>query len=364
MRRSQVAVAIIGVVKVPRLARQDPPAAPRARHAAPLNLVPPPFTDEAMHDAVITAAAALVLVIRPDCTVFSVRASNGDRATGAAWASAGGEPLGRSSPMLSLLTSESRTTRRANVPAWDDRPVVGDLDDMGGRAEFFGTVVREDDEPVFHARWEARVFGVMTVAGATGLSPNFEAMRDAMRRLPRDVYLASYYRRWLGGVELVLVDQGHLARGEVDARMDGGGVVSSNSQASPSRSIAERGQLLRETLRPSYPPPVAAKELPRRFGTMRPTQQTPRFDVGDPIVVRSPRPAGHTRQPGYVTGKPGVVTAQLGATLFPDALAVGRHEPPQYLYTVAFAGRDLFGDDAEPETEVRVDLYESYLVPA
>jgi len=54
----------------------------------------------------------------------------------------------------------------------------------------------------------------------------------------------------------------------------------------------------------------------------------------------------------------------LGATLFPDALAVGRHEPPQHLYTVAFAGRDLFGDEAEPGTEVRIDLYESYLVPA
>ena len=71
---------------------------------------------------------------------------------------------------------------------------MGDLDDMGGRAEFFGPIVREDDEPVFHARWEARVFGLMNVASATRLSPNFEAMRDAMRRPPHDVYLASSSR--------------------------------------------------------------------------------------------------------------------------------------------------------------------------
>jgi nitrile hydratase len=65
-----------------------------------------------------------------------------------------------------------------------------------------------------------------------------------------------------------------------------------------------------------------------------------------------------------VTGKPGVITAHLGATLFPDAHAVGRRALPQHLYTVAFDGTELWGEGAEPGTEVRVDLYESYLEPA
>ena len=73
---------------------------------------------------------------------------------------------------------------------------------------------------------------------------------------------------------------------------------------------------------------------------------------------------GTRASPPTSPGGLGSRARRLGATLFPDALAVGRHEPPQHLYTVAFAGRDLFGDEAEPETEVRVDLYESYLVPA
>jgi hypothetical protein len=80
--------------------------------------------------------------------------------------------------------------------------------------------------------------------------------------------------------------------------------------------------------------------------------------------VRSVQAPGHTRQPGYVTGKPGTVAARLGATLFPDAHAVGRRTRPQHLYTVAFAGADLWGDLAEAGTEVRVDLYEPYLEPA
>ena len=122
--------------------------------------------------------------------------------------------------------------------------------------EFFGPVVREDDEPVFHARWEARTFGLMSVAGATGLSPNFEAMRDAMRRLPRDVYLAGYYRRWLGGVENVLVDQGHLAPGELDARVQRGDAAAS-SRAGAAGHRRPRGAPAQEpaprAIRPPWP---------------------------------------------------------------------------------------------------------------
>jgi nitrile hydratase len=59
-----------------------------------------------------------------------------------------------------------------------------------------------------------------------------------------------------------------------------------------------------------------------------------------------------------------VVTAHHGATLFPDAHAVGRRARPQHLYTVAFEGRDLWGQAAEPGSEVRVDLYQSYLEAA
>jgi nitrile hydratase len=43
---------------------------------------------------------------------------------------------------------------------------------------------------------------------------------------------------------------------------------------------------------------------------------------------------------------------------------VGRREWPQHLYTVAFQGGDLWGDAAEPGTEVRVDLFEAYLEAA
>jgi nitrile hydratase len=233
---------------------------------------------------------------------------------------------------------------------------------MGGRKELFGPVVREHDEPVFHDRWEARVFGVMFTAMA-GIGANTEAARYAMNRLPPDIYLSSYYRRWLGGLETQLVERGYLGPDEVDARVEDRPAAPGRRRP-PRMKIAVTWRLLRTTLRPRFPRFVAAKIFPRALGTARSTRRRPRFGVGDRVRVRARKGEGHTRQPAYVSGKPGVVTAQLGATLFPDALAEGRREPPQHHYTVAFEGNDLFGDDAEPGTEIRIDLYESYLEPA
>jgi nitrile hydratase len=58
-----------------------------------------------------------------------------------------------------------------------------------------------------------------------------------------------------------------------------------------------------------------------------------------------------------------------GAHVFADrhaASAPGQpfDEAPQWLYTVAFDGRELWGDDVEPGLRVSVDAWESYLEPA
>jgi len=40
---------------------------------------------------------------------------------------------------------------------------------------------------------------------------------------------------------------------------------------------------------------------------------------------------------------------------------VGR---PEWLYTVAFAAGELWGDDADPSARVSIDAWEPYLEPA
>ena len=50
--------------------------------------------------------------------------------------------------------------------------------------------------------------------------------------------------------------------------------------------------------------------------------------------------------------------------VFPDDNAHGRGENPQYLYTVRFEAIELWGDAAETNNAVHIDLFESYLDPA
>ena len=79
------------------------------------------------------------------------------------------------------------------------------------------------------------------------------------------------------------------------------------------------------------------------------------------MIAKNLHPAGHTRLPRYVRGKPGIVQRHHGAHVFPDTNAHYQGEQPQHLYSVRFEGRDLWGDVAGPRDAVLLDLWESYL---
>ena len=54
-----------------------------------------------------------------------------------------------------------------------------------------------------------------------------------------------------------------------------------------------------------------------------------------------------------------------GCHVFPDTHAsLSREEDPQWLYTVRFDGRELWGEDADPTSKVSVDAWEPYLESA
>lgn len=50
-----------------------------------------------------------------------------------------------------------------------------------------------------------------------------------------------------------------------------------------------------------------------------------------------------------------------GHHAFPDSIVADGREDPQWLYTVKFDGRELWGEDAEPNLEVSVEAFEPYL---
>jgi nitrile hydratase len=50
-----------------------------------------------------------------------------------------------------------------------------------------------------------------------------------------------------------------------------------------------------------------------------------------------------------------------GCHVFPDSNSLGAGENPQWLYTVRFDGRELWGPDTDPTVRVSVDAWEPYL---
>ena len=91
--------------------------------------------------------------------------------------------------------------------------------DMGGM-HGMGPVEIEKDEPVFHSQWEARAFALSVSAGFHR-KWNIDMSRYSRERMPPARYLAaSYYERWLFGLEKLLVEQGLLTANEMETGRD------------------------------------------------------------------------------------------------------------------------------------------------
>jgi hypothetical protein len=88
------------------------------------------------------------------------------------------------------------------------------------------------------------------------------------------------------------------------------------------------------------------------------------FKPGDRVRARNINPVTHTRLPRYVRGHTGVIERNNGCHVFPDSAAHGHGDNPQWLYTVVFDGRDLWGADTDPTVKVSIDAFEPYLEPA
>ena len=89
------------------------------------------------------------------------------------------------------------------------------IHDMGG-LHGFGRVEVEPNEPVFHERWEARVFGIVQNLGGG----NIDAGRHSIELLDPVSYLQhGYYGRWLAALERSLDEFGVVSTEELRTRL-------------------------------------------------------------------------------------------------------------------------------------------------
>jgi hypothetical protein len=88
--------------------------------------------------------------------------------------------------------------------------------DIGGM-HGFGKVEPDADDHPFHASWEARVLAMQRAIRAAR-AWNIDQSRDAIERQPPQRYLAaSYYERWLMGMETNAVEKGLIDPDEMAA---------------------------------------------------------------------------------------------------------------------------------------------------
>jgi nitrile hydratase len=219
---------------------------------------------------------------------------------------------------------------------------VNGAQDMGGM-HGFGPVQPEPNEPVFHGEWEKRAFALTLAMGMPG-GWNIDMSRSARESIPPAEYLRkTYYDIWFTALETMMLERGLVTPDDIAA----GRQV---SPPAPDRKVLK--------------PDDVAKVLYRGGPTTRDTDTKPQFQVGERVRTKNINPTTHTRLPRYVRGHVGTIERLLGSHVFPDSNALGAGENPQWLYTVTFNARELWGPQGDPTVNVSVDAWEPYLEKA
>ena len=213
--------------------------------------------------------------------------------------------------------------------------------DLGGQ-DVKNPVLGKPEDELFHSSWEPRVMALTLAMGAAGLW-NIDTSRAARETLP-DYRNLSYYQIWLAGLQKLLLQSGAACTDELNqGRM--------LQPAVPTQRVLRSREV--------------AAVLARGAPTARPAHSPARFALGQRVRTIGTAAAHHTRLPGYVRGKRGIIERIHGTHVFADTHAQGLGEQPQWLYTVAFDELELWGAEAPRQgSTVSVDAWEPYLEPA
>ncbi|MGA7556712.1 MAG: nitrile hydratase subunit beta [Candidatus Acidiferrales bacterium] len=214
--------------------------------------------------------------------------------------------------------------------------------DLGGMQDM-GPIEPEKNEPVFHEPWQGRAYA-FTRAMYAWRKWNLDASRFQREQIaPLDYFRLSYYERWVVALVELMLKNGMVTPAELES----GKPYPGSAKLTPPLT-AEKVPIL------------TAKGVPAR----RDVTVTARFHSGESVRARNINPVGHTRLPRYARGKTGTIHVDHGVFLFPDTNALFLGEKPQHVYSVRFAARELWGEQASPRDSVYIDMWDNYLEPA
>ena len=222
------------------------------------------------------------------------------------------------------------------------------IHDVGGM-HGFGAVHREKDEPVFHEAWEGRVYGMRVRFGALFPPPYPGVGRGYIESIPPQTYLGmSYYERFLEALVRRAIDEGAITAEELVARLRR--FEDASTATVPVRSdpvaVADTLKALKTQIHPAK------------------SGRPPRFKEGDAVLALNVSRNGHNRLPRYIRGRRGIIARVNGLHPIEDEQVYAEDPTPQTIYTVGFAGSEVWGPECEPNLRIYMELWEDYLQPA
>ena len=159
---------------------------------------------------------------------------------------------------------------------------------------------------------------------------------------PVDYLSRPYYDQWIQAYAAMLVNSGMATVAEIA----GGGAATPALEMGPPMDRA----FVRRT------------GMTLSLNTERSIDAAPCFAPGDTVRAARTGIVTHTRLPGYLRGRRGVVEAYRGAHVLPDASALNE-DVAEPLYTVGFAAAELWPEAADSPDRIFADLWERYLEP-
>jgi nitrile hydratase beta subunit len=216
------------------------------------------------------------------------------------------------------------------------------------------------EKKVFVQPWEERIFGIhVAMMGLSNHLPvdsvptkfNSEwtwadLRKGAEAMHPFEYFKFRYYEKWLGGISSFFVEQGYITQEELDEKM--AQFLNSESESLPGGGNPEIDAQVIKYLRVGDSP-------------KRDTDLNPKYKVGDEVVIKDLPPADHTRLPGYLRDKKGIIdTVYEGSYTYFCKTSDGIGEPMP-VYCIEFDPKDLWGDLSEANSTVYADIFEAYI---
>lgn len=227
-----------------------------------------------------------------------------------------------------------------------------------GGIEALGPV--DFEKRVFVQPWETRIFGIhVAMMGLSNHLPvdsvptKFDSewtwadlRKGAEAMHPFEYFKFRYYEKWLGGISGFFVSQGYVSEAELEEK-------TKEYLGAPEAPLPGGGDTAIDAQIIKY---LRVGDSPKRD-----IDAEPKFSVGDEVVVKDQAPTDHTRLPGYLRNKRGVIdTVYDGAYTYFCKTSDGLGEPMP-VYCVRFDPADIWGEMCEQGSVIYADIFETYI---